>query len=260
MSVQAISWAYGHDLPMGCKATLVALANHADGDGVCYPGQVRLCIMIGCSERALRRYLQALEGAGLIERTERRRADGSRTSDQYRLIGYQPATVAGSRQPTGQSGRDYRPTWPQSPANVAGHELSVEPSVEPSATTADDDDALGAALQAEVDQAGDLEQARLARTHDHQVLAASHPTVWRALAQISSTRRWRQDQLRTVARRVLELTRDYGDDRVADGLQTVRANLAEIRYPIRWLESALRQTATGDGDGALTRLADEVLS
>lgn len=259
MSVQAITWAYQQHLPMGCKATLVALANHADGDGVCYPGQVRLAQMIGCSERALRRYLQALEGAGMIERTQRRRADGSRTSDQYSLIGYQPASVAASRQPTGQSGQAYRPIWPPLPASVTGHEPSVEPSVEPQPQPAADDDALGDAAQAEVEQAGRMEQARLARTHDHQVLASGHPQVWRALASISQARGWKQDQLRAVARRVLELTRDYGDDRVADGLQTVRANLAEIRYPMRWLEASLRATATGDGDGTLTRLVEEAL-
>jgi hypothetical protein len=256
VSVQAITWAYQQDLPMGAKAVLVALANHADGDGVCYPGQVRLADMVGCSERALRRYLQALEGADLIERTPRRRRDGSRTSDQYQLRGYQPANVAGSAEATGQTGRANRPNRPQSPASLAGHEPSVEPSVEPSATTSAD--ATEDALAADVAEAEKIEQGRLARTHDHQVLATAHPRVWAALGSISTARRWERDQLRAVAVRVLQLTRDHGDARVADGLQHVRANLAEIRYPLRWLEVHLQRTDQSS-DGDLAALVDQVI-
>lgn len=136
MSVQAMTWAWKQQLPMGPKAVLVALANHADGDGVCYPGQVRLAEMVGCNDRSVRKFVKHLEAEGLIERTQRRRADGSRTSDAYRLIGYQPENRAGSeREPTGNPCRTNRQTVPGLPAQISGHEPSVEPSEEPSVET-----------------------------------------------------------------------------------------------------------------------------
>jgi hypothetical protein len=141
MSVQAMTWAWEQELPMGPKAVLVAIANHADGDGLCHPGQARLARMVGCNERSIRTYVIALEAAGLVERKRRNRKDGSRTSDQYQLLGFLPAIRAGSQpangagrneEPTGKSRRAYRQTVPGLPANHAGHEPSVEPSEEPS--------------------------------------------------------------------------------------------------------------------------------
>lgn len=261
MSVQALTWAYALDLPMGPKAALLALANHADGDGVCYPGQARLCRMVGCSERALRRYLDDLQARGIIDRQQRRRADGSRTSDEYRLLGYQPANLAGSAaQATGQSGRTNRPTWPPLPANVAGHEPSVEPPEEPSTppTPPQADDAIEAALQDEVEAQADQVRIRHASTHDHRVLAAQHAPVWRLLASISSAKRWEQQQLRAVAVRVLQLVRDHGDQPVIAALTDVRTNLAEIRYPMRYVEAHLARAASGQPDDALRALVDQL--
>ena len=149
MSVQAMTWAWEQELPMGPKAVLVAIANHADGEGLCYPGQARLARMVGCNERSIRNFVRVLEDAGLIERVQRRRKDGSRTSDEYRLIGLQPTRHAGSQpapragsqaaphagredEPTGTTFRTNRHDVPPLPAPHAGHERSEEPSVEPS--------------------------------------------------------------------------------------------------------------------------------
>jgi hypothetical protein len=122
-----MSWAWKQSLPLGPKAALVALANFADGDGVCFPGQARLADMLGVSERALRNYLIDLEQRGFISRRQRRRADGSRTSDEYKLRRgnpiQQPAESAGSPATN-------RQILPNQPAESAGHEPSVEPSVQ----------------------------------------------------------------------------------------------------------------------------------
>lgn len=130
MSVFATSWAYRQQLESGPKFVLVALADFADGDFVCFPGQKRLATMTGMGERTVRRHLLRLEEMGAIERVERRRADGTRTSDLYRLSApddaqLQPARLAGS------GGSINRPDSTHQPANLAGHEPSVEPSVEP---------------------------------------------------------------------------------------------------------------------------------
>lgn len=86
MSVQAITAAFAFDAPSSnAKLVLLALANYADEDGVCYPSVKRLATMTGLSDRSVRYALQALVDAGAMDRNHRRRADGSRTSDEYRL-------------------------------------------------------------------------------------------------------------------------------------------------------------------------------
>ena len=83
MSVEAVAWAFAQEVtPAGRKFVLVALANHADAEGRCFPSQKRLAFMTGQSIRAVRDHLAALEEAGLITRVEtRRESDGGRTSD-----------------------------------------------------------------------------------------------------------------------------------------------------------------------------------
>ena len=83
MSVEAVAWAFAQEVtPAGRKFVLVALANHADAEGRCFPSQKRLAFMTGQSVRAVRDHLAALEEAGLITRVEtRRESDGGRTSD-----------------------------------------------------------------------------------------------------------------------------------------------------------------------------------
>lgn len=67
------------------KLTLVCLADYASEEGVCHPSQRSLAERVGVTERALRDALQWLEAEGYLSRTERRRTDGSRTSDAYQL-------------------------------------------------------------------------------------------------------------------------------------------------------------------------------
>lgn len=119
MSLKAMSWAFDQQLTPEQKIVLLALADYADGDGVCFPGQKNLARKTSIPERTLRRRIQELEELKLIIRRRRHHGDGYRTSDEYRLL---PAGVAGW--PTGQEEAPQRPT-------VAGTE---EPSVEPSVT------------------------------------------------------------------------------------------------------------------------------
>jgi hypothetical protein len=123
MSIQAMAWAWAQDLPLGPKATLVALANFADGDDECYPGQTRLAGMIGASERAVRNWLVELEAKGLITRETRRRRDGSRTTDLYLLTRHQPERRSGSEPAINRN------VVPGVPERGSGHEPSVEPSL-----------------------------------------------------------------------------------------------------------------------------------
>ena len=129
MSVEAITWAVKFPAENATeKAILLVLANYADGSGASFPGQQSIADQAACGERTVRRILASLEERGVIRREERRRRDGSRTSDVIVLVAFQQAAnLAGSDEPTGQSGRTNRPSCPDQPATVAGL-TTFEPS------------------------------------------------------------------------------------------------------------------------------------
>lgn len=136
MSVQAITWAIGYPAENATeKAILLVLANYADGDGYCFPGQQSIATQSACSERTVRRVLDSLESKGVISREERRRKDGSRSSDGLYLEALrQPDTMSGSGRPTGHPVQSYRTPCPSSPDTVSGI-YKDEPSEEPSEET-----------------------------------------------------------------------------------------------------------------------------
>jgi hypothetical protein len=85
MSYKATNWAYEMPLRGTSKPVLIALADMADEDSTCYPGQERLSEMTGLSISSVARALKRLETLGLIVREHRYGARGYRTSDRYRL-------------------------------------------------------------------------------------------------------------------------------------------------------------------------------
>ena len=86
MSVQAMTWAWKTECPnASAKLVLMCLANYADKDGSCFPGQKTIAEECGLSLRTVKTAAQALEDAGLIKRQRRIRDDGTRTSDEYFL-------------------------------------------------------------------------------------------------------------------------------------------------------------------------------
>jgi hypothetical protein len=82
MSTQAMSWAFEQqELSTGAKFLLVAIADVADGHGVAWCGRVLLAERCCCTPKTVSENMAKLEDAGLIVRRERRRLNGSRTSD-----------------------------------------------------------------------------------------------------------------------------------------------------------------------------------
>lgn len=67
------------------KLVLLLLADAANGDGVSWNSQERIATFAEVTKRTVRNHLKALEDQGLVQRVERRRVDGSRASDEYRL-------------------------------------------------------------------------------------------------------------------------------------------------------------------------------
>lgn len=66
MSLAALDWAFRLPLKGPRKAVLLALANHADEQGRCYPGLDRLALYAGVDQRSARRALRELETVGAI--------------------------------------------------------------------------------------------------------------------------------------------------------------------------------------------------
>ena len=85
MSYKATNWAYDLPLRGSAKAVLVALADFADEEHSCYPGQERLASMTGLSRRTVTRAVGRLEGLGLLSREHRVDSRGYRKTDRYVL-------------------------------------------------------------------------------------------------------------------------------------------------------------------------------
>jgi predicted ArsR family transcriptional regulator len=85
VALRASTWAWSLDLPATPKLVLLALAEHADAQGVCWPGQDRIARMCGLSVRHLRRVCADLEARGLIGIEHRPGTGAGRQTDLYRL-------------------------------------------------------------------------------------------------------------------------------------------------------------------------------
>lgn len=86
MSNEATNWAWSVDgLAPAERLALIAIADYADENWSCFPGQERLAERVCVSKRTIIRLLQALEEKGLIRRERRARPDGTRTSDRFFL-------------------------------------------------------------------------------------------------------------------------------------------------------------------------------
>ena len=85
MSNKAQAWAWQVEIGGVAKLVLVALADHADDKGICWPGARGLASKCGVTERTIRANLKQLAEQGLIEAEERKRDDGSQASNRYYL-------------------------------------------------------------------------------------------------------------------------------------------------------------------------------
>ncbi|QEE38828.1 MULTISPECIES: helix-turn-helix domain-containing protein [unclassified Methylobacterium] len=126
------------------KNVLNAIATYANREGLAHPSQRELANQTGYSERAVRMALAFLAGANpasekFIERRERRRGNGSRTSDELKLlIGGRPDTrqevpvVSADEAPnTGTTCQTPRNLMPTSPAPDSGPTSFEQPEEQP---------------------------------------------------------------------------------------------------------------------------------
>lgn len=86
MSVKALTWAFDQPIAGNEKVVLLALADHANEHGVCWPSISLLMQRAHVGERTVQRAIQSLEDAGFITRERRQRENGGDTSNLYRLM------------------------------------------------------------------------------------------------------------------------------------------------------------------------------
>jgi DNA-binding transcriptional ArsR family regulator len=220
------------------RFVLYALADYADERLRAWPSYSTLASWTGYARSTIAESLAALEAAGLITSEQRLRDNGSHTSKIYELAFARGAIPAPGTPPVREPvhPRPGAGTPPVREADPQNHQ--IEPPVEPPPPSPPD-----AAIARELEEAEARARGSRARTHDRAVLATAHPKVWTSLARVASSKRWSTEQLHAVARRVLELTRDHGDDPVDELLREILLNLAEIRSPIAYLERALEKRA-----------------
>lgn len=120
MSYSAMAWARGIKTGSATvKSVLLAVANYADEEGVCWPSQEQLSDDTELSRHSIMRALDQLEEQGLLSRERRHRGDGSRTSDLIIL----------DLSRTEQRSSQQRSTQQQPKSHGATAEPIIEPSL-----------------------------------------------------------------------------------------------------------------------------------
>ena len=87
MSTAALKWAWDQmDIPGPSKFVLVALAENADDDGMCWPGLKYVADRVRQSQRSVSRHVRTLVDAGKIGVEKQQRLGGGQSSNLYRLF------------------------------------------------------------------------------------------------------------------------------------------------------------------------------
>ena len=185
MSVKLMSAAWDMALPMGQKMLLLALCDHANDDGVCYPSQEKLAQKCSMGERTVISHIQWLERHGIVSR-ERRQNTQRRKSDLYQITlgNYtpEPANSAPANSAPAKFSPEPANFAPSEPANFAPS-YKEEPSVfnhqiEPSGIGS----GIAAAPEAEILEA-ETPKSDKQKTADEKIRAnPDNKNTWNAYA------------------------------------------------------------------------------
>ncbi|HEY7823361.1 MAG TPA: helix-turn-helix domain-containing protein, partial [Acidimicrobiia bacterium] len=87
MSLEAMNWAWEQPVAKSTnKLVLLALADHANADGECWPSMKRIAERSDISPRQVSRAINELVELGLVEKASRRRHGGQYRGWDYRVI------------------------------------------------------------------------------------------------------------------------------------------------------------------------------
>jgi Helix-turn-helix domain len=122
VSVRATNWAWelarAKAVQGGVLLTLLRVADHADNNGICWPGEESLSDYTGHDERTVRRHLKKLEDDKLLHRGRQVANQGrGRAFDRIHLHLDQPDNLSGNK--TGDQ--------PDKPGGSTGQSKAVQP-------------------------------------------------------------------------------------------------------------------------------------
>lgn len=175
MSYKAYDWVWTHKFGSPtAKLVMMAVAKHADENGMCWPRVRTLAEFCGISSRTVQRQLKEFERAGLLTIQKKYRGDGGQTANIYCIA--LPAVKASA--PTDKAvtgGMSSTTPLPQTALCHGGNdtavtcqELTREPKKELLQTT-DDDLRLPQQLK-DGDRAWIVQLLNDIPRHDHQML------------------------------------------------------------------------------------------
>jgi hypothetical protein len=124
-----MTWAWQAPLPPGPKIVLLALADIADDEGICWPGHRSLAAKCSITVRTVQRTIAGLQAHGQLLIEPRYRQDGSRSSNRYRLPIETPHDKLTWGDDAGVVGPPTRTSWP--PDVGVGARTTTEPSFDP---------------------------------------------------------------------------------------------------------------------------------
>ena len=180
MSVKLMSAAWDMDLPMGQKMLLLALCDHANDDGVCYPSQEKLAQKCSMGERTVISHIQWLERHGIVSR-ERRQNTQRRKSDLYQITlnNYTPEPANSAPAKFSPEPANFAPSEPANFAPSYKEEPSVfNHQIEPSWVGS----GIAAAPEAEI-LAAETPKAAKPKTADEKIRAnPDNVKTWNAYA------------------------------------------------------------------------------
>lgn len=96
MSVEVSAQAWRVEASPAKKLVLVALADHCDADGYCFPGVKSLARKTGLSRRSVQNALAWMRGEGFLVCMERRDEKGRQRSNEYQLLADQMGGAGGA--------------------------------------------------------------------------------------------------------------------------------------------------------------------
>jgi DNA-binding transcriptional ArsR family regulator len=86
VSIEALNWAWEQRCPNPTsKLVLMALADHANSDGECWPAMKRIAELSGISARQVSTHITHLEQLGYVTKGARRRHEGQLRGWEYRV-------------------------------------------------------------------------------------------------------------------------------------------------------------------------------
>lgn len=139
MSVEAMTWAFSQPLPPAPKLVLLALANAANREGLCWPGIEALCAAVRpMQRRQVQRHVQQLAEWGLLSISARfSERSGVQLSNCYQLI---LSTIFGGEDGVSDTledgisdrGRVSQLRRPEDVIATTSPDKNLEPSAEPS--------------------------------------------------------------------------------------------------------------------------------